>query len=167
MTTTLPTIRPGIPSDSESVATLIHRSHTISFAPFASTEWVSSRQLGDYKTKWVAVLTEESEDAITLVAVVAEAIVGTVHVSRIDSPEFDAQLNGMHVDPAQTGSGIGSLLMKKAVEFIKQRGFERVELGVIAANSGGRRFYKTHGWALLRELPDGVEGVPVAIYKLA
>ena len=112
-------------------------------------------------------LAEESEDSVTLVAVIDEAIAGTVHVSRIDSTEFDAQLNGMHVDPDQTGTGIGSLLMKKAIEFINKRGFERVELGVIASNSGARRFYETHGWALLRELPNGIEGVPIAIYKLA
>ncbi len=50
--------------------------------------------------------------------------------------------------------------MKKAIEFIKQRSFERVELGVIASNSGARRFYEAHGWELIRELPDGVEAFP-------
>ncbi len=48
--------------------------------------------MSDYKSKWETVLSEESEDAITLVAITGETIVGTVHVSRIDSTKFDAQL---------------------------------------------------------------------------
>ncbi len=161
-----PTIRPGTAYDSDSVASLVHRSHTISFAPYASPAWVGSRDLSEYRSKWELVLADDSEDAITLVAASNGSIVGTVHVSPIDSPEFDAQLNGMHVDPIQTGGGIGSLLMKGAIAFIEQRGFKRVELGVIAGNIGARRFYEKHGWELFEELPDGIEGVPIAIYSL-
>lgn len=163
---TPPTIRTGTINDADSVASLVHRSHTISFAPYASSAWVGSRNISEYRSKWKLVLTDDSEDSITLVAASSGSIVGTVHVSPIDSPEFDAQLNGMHVDPIQTGSGIGSLLMKAAITFIEQRGFKRVELGVIAGNIGARRFYEKHGWVLFEELPDGIEGVSIAIYSL-
>ena len=166
MSTNSPTTRPSTPSDFDSVATLVHRSHTISFAPYASAAWVESRNLNEYRLKWKSVLADESEDAITLVSVSDDSIVGTVHVSPLDSPEFDAQLNGMHVDPDQTGRGIGGLLMTAAIAFIIQRRFKRVELGVIAANNGARRFYEKHGWVLNEELPDGIEGVPIAIYAL-
>jgi len=53
------------------------------------------------------------------------------------------------------------------LEFISELGFERVELGVIAANSGARRFYEAYGWVLVRTFPKGIEGVPVAIYELS
>jgi L-amino acid N-acyltransferase YncA len=46
----------------------------------------------------------------------------------------------MHVDFSQTGNGIGSLLMKKAIEFIRRLNFERAEVSVIAANCGARHF---------------------------
>jgi ribosomal protein S18 acetylase RimI-like enzyme len=74
----------------------------------------------------------------------------------------------MHVEPGLTGRGIGSLLMTRAKEFIAEQRFGRVELGVIAANRRTRRFYEAppHDWFLVRELPDGVEGVPVVIYEL-
>ena len=94
------------------------------------------------------------------------AIVGSVHVSPVESPEYDAQLIGMQVEPHLTGSGIGGLLMRSALGFIREQGFERVELGVIAGNSGARRFYEAHGWVLVRTFSKGVEGVPVTVYEL-
>ena len=78
------------------------------------------------------------------------AVVDSVHVSPVESPEYDAQLIGMHVEPHLTGCGIGGLLMKSALEFIREQGFERVELGVIVGNFGARRFYEAYGWGLGR-----------------
>ncbi|MBT4341301.1 MAG: GNAT family N-acetyltransferase, partial [Chloroflexi bacterium] len=56
----------------------------------------------------------------------------------------------MHVSRIATGSGIGSLLMKQAIRFIKERKFKNVELGVITANSRARRFYEADGWELVK-----------------
>lgn len=111
-------------------------------------------------------LTGESDsDTATIIAEHPEqGIIGTVRVSTLDSPKFDAQLTGMHVDPTITGQGVGSLLMELAVDFIRKQNFRKVELGVIAANTGARRFYEKHGWTLVEELPNGIEGVPIAIY---
>ena len=100
-------------------------------------------------------------------ALLEDEIVGSVHVSPDDSPDYDAQLIGMHVEPHLTGSGIGGLLMKSALEFIREQGFERVELGVIVGNTGARRFYEAHGWVPVRTFPKGVEGVPWAVYELS
>jgi ribosomal protein S18 acetylase RimI-like enzyme len=161
-----PTIRTAKPEDYKAVAELIFRSHTISFKGSASSEWVDTRQLSEYQARWRESLAKASTDAVTIVASIDGQVVGTVSVSPLESPEFDAQLYGMHVDPAQTGRGIGGLLIQGAMKFIRERKLGRVELGVIAANSGARRFYETHGWKLVRELPDGIEGVPVVIYEL-
>jgi hypothetical protein len=60
--------------------------------------------------------------------------------------------------------------MRSALEFISEQGFERVELGAIAANSDARRFYEAYGWALVRTFPEGIEGIegmPVAVYELS
>lgn len=165
-----PTVRPANLDDSESIAGLIFRSHTISFAPYASEDWVDSRRLNEYvsRAKRQIAQAATTPDDSTFVALIDGTVVGAVRVARLELPdrEFDAQLIGMHVEPELTGRGIGSLLMKCAVAFIEERGFKHVELGVIAANSRTRRFYEAHGWVLVRELSDGIEGVPVAIYKL-
>ena len=57
--------------------------------------------------------------------------------------------------------------MLRSLDYIREQNFRRVALGVIAANADARRFYEFHGPVLVEELPDGVEGVPVAIYELA
>lgn len=169
MHTVSPVVRPAKADDYGSVAQLIYRSHTISFAQFASDDWVSSRKLDDYLGRWRATLATPSPDDMTFVAVLNGVIVGTVRTNRPTSPQFesDAQLNAMHVEPELIGRGIGTILMESALAFIKLRCYKRVELGVIASNAGARRFYESNGWILLRELSDGIEGVPVVIYDLS
>lgn len=159
-------VRTALPKDYKSVAALIFTSHTISFAPFASSNWLGSRDLNEYQSKWKELLATDSSDTRVFLAENNGEIVGIVRVSSLDSNDFDAQLNGMHVAPDTTGSGIGSLLMKQAITFIKERGLKNVELGVIAANVRARNFYEAHGWELVEELTDGIEGVPIAIYRL-
>ena len=145
-----PIIRTAGPDDFESVARLIFRSHTVSFAPFASDDWVSSRDLDKYRDRWREALAAPGADDQTFVALIDGDIVGSVRVAPADSAEFDAQLTGMHVEPDITGRGVGSLLMASALEFIREQRFGRVELGVIAGNTGARRFYEAHGWTLVR-----------------
>ena len=70
------------------------------------------------------------------------------------------------MSPDLTGHGIGTLLMQEALGFIEEREYRRVQLGVIAANTGARRFYESNGWKLAEERPTGIEGVPVAVYAL-
>lgn len=162
-----PVIRSATLEDHESIAQLLYRSHTISFAAYATDEWVNSRQIDQYRARWSDILSNSTHRDTTIVASLEGVIVGSVHVSPVESPDYDAQLIGMHVEPHLTGSGIGGLLMRSALEFIREQGFERVELGVIAGNSGARRFYEAHGWVLVRTFPKGIEGVPVAVYELS
>ncbi len=82
--------------------------HTKSFAPFASAEWVESRSLDEYHSKWHENLATGSADSTILVAVIDEAIVGTIRVSSMGAREFDAQMSGMHVEPDLPGQGIGA-----------------------------------------------------------
>jgi ribosomal protein S18 acetylase RimI-like enzyme len=164
-----PLIRPSNPEDYESVAQLIYRSHTISFKPFATEEWVTSRDIDEYRERWredLAASASASNESM-FVAVIDDAIVGTVKVGPTDSPDFDAHLVGMHVDPELRGGGIGSLLMARAKAFIKEQGFERVELAVISSNALTRNFYENHGWVEHASIPVGGEGVPLKIYRLA
>jgi ribosomal protein S18 acetylase RimI-like enzyme len=161
-----PTIRKANPDDYESVARLIFRSHTVSFARFASEEWVSSRDFDAYRSRWQETLANMGADDMTFVALIDGEIVGSVRVASESSAGIDAHLTGMHVEPDLIGGGVGSLLMTAALEFIKEQGYERVELHVITGNTGARRFYEAHGWSLLSEMPNGTEGVPLMTYEL-
>ena len=172
MTSDIPIIQRATIDDYEAVARLHYLSHTVSFAPFASEQWLHSRRLDDYLSRWQKTLGCAVDGDSTLIARIGCNAVGMVRVARSEAPGSrtdvnSAQLTGMHVAPGFTGQGIGTLLMQRSLDYIRERGFSRVVLGVIAANTGARRFYESHGWALVEELPTGVEGVPVAIYELA
>jgi len=140
-----PVIRSATLEDHESIAQLLFRSHTISFLPYATDDWVSSRRLDEYRVRWHDILSNITSRDTTIVASLDGALVGSVRVAPVESSDYDAHLIGMHVEPHLTGSGIGGLLMRSALKFISEQGFERVELGVIAANSDARRFYEAHG----------------------
>ncbi|MEO5324693.1 GNAT family N-acetyltransferase [Mesorhizobium sp. CC13] len=54
----------------------------------------------------------------------------------------DDRIEQLYLDPAFTGRGIGSRLLRHATS-----GMPRVQLHCFQANSGARRFYQRHGFA--------------------
>jgi GNAT superfamily N-acetyltransferase len=67
--------------------------------------------------------------------------VGTVTVDE----EFLRQL---YVVPAHWGSGIGSALLARGLERMRERGATRAKLWTLEGNERGRRFYERRGWKL-------------------
>lgn len=162
------TIEIAAPADAGGLAALHHLSHTKSFAAFASLEWVRSRKLEAYLSQWRDNLNKDNlsrkdQKSRTWVALVDGRIVGMVRISPM-AEEGLAQLTSMHVSPDHQGQGIGGSLMKTAEEFIREAGYRRAILGVIAANRRARALYEKSGWTMIKEHPTGVEGVPTAVY---
>lgn len=153
-------------SDAPELARLHYLSHTTSFAEFASPEWVESRRLEDYLRQWQEFLSGATRDsrARAWKAVESQVVVGMVRVGAMS--EREAQLSSMHVHPQWQRRGIGRLLMDTAVSFMRDAGFETAILGVIQANTAARTLYEHGGWQVAELRPDGIEGVPVATYRL-
>jgi GNAT superfamily N-acetyltransferase len=59
-----------------------------------------------------------------------------------------AHLSRMFVEPEHWGRGIGSLLLRRAVEEMTLRGYGRAQLFTPAANMRSRRFYAGNGWRM-------------------
>jgi GNAT superfamily N-acetyltransferase len=57
-----------------------------------------------------------------------------------------AHLAYLFVDPSHQGWGIGTRLMKRALDEARQRGHKRVTLATAVANRPARRFYERAGW---------------------
>lgn len=161
-------LRPEIaqPHDAESMAELHFLSHTVSFANFASPEWVKSRERDDYLKQWNTFLQDaQSDDRSQAWKVSANnAVVGMVKVSPVSDTE--AHLSSMHVHPDFHRQGIGSLLMNAASSFIRETGFSKATLGVIQANMAARAIYERNGWKVKELHETGTEGVPIAVYCL-
>jgi GNAT superfamily N-acetyltransferase len=75
---------------------------------------------------------------------VAESDAGAVGTVTVDT-EFLRQL---YVLPAQWGTGIGSALLERGLDRMRERGATRAKLWTLEGNERGRRFYERRGWKL-------------------
>jgi GNAT superfamily N-acetyltransferase len=57
-----------------------------------------------------------------------------------------AEIESMHVDPAERGSGIGGLLLEAAVDRAREWGAYRVQLTSNVRREDAHRFYARHGF---------------------
>ena len=96
------------------------------------------------------------------VASASEAVVGTLATSY---PEGVAWIDQLYVLPDFVGQGVGSLLLKHALESLSRP----VRLYTFQANTGASKFYERHGFRAI-EFTDGSaneERCPDVLYELA
>jgi GNAT superfamily N-acetyltransferase len=91
---------------------------------------------------WRETLADPDVDAY--VAEIDGQPVGTVTVNV----EFLRQL---YVLPAHWVSGVGTALLERALERMRERGATRAKLWTLEGNDRGRRFYERRGWTLTDE----------------
>jgi ribosomal protein S18 acetylase RimI-like enzyme len=58
------------------------------------------------------------------------------------------ELDAIHVDPRHAGAGVGSALLRAAVEHARSRSIDRLHLHVIGDNERAQAFYRRAGWEL-------------------
>jgi ribosomal protein S18 acetylase RimI-like enzyme len=68
------------------------------------------------------------------------------HPTPLPSSEHVWHVNGLAVDPAHEGRGIGQALMEALIEEARARGGLRMTLRVFAANERARRLYERLGF---------------------
>ncbi len=104
--------------------------------------------------------------AISLVALQDEQIMGFVIADRF-RPRRALRSVGkiitIDVAPGAQHSGLGTLLMSSAESELKRAGCDYVSLEVAVDNDPALKFYKKHGYAVLKVLPryylDSIDGL--------
>jgi ribosomal protein S18 acetylase RimI-like enzyme len=76
----------------------------------------------------------------------------------VPSHSHALEINGLAVDPARQGRGIGRRLVQAAQEEAQRRGARKVSLRVLSPNLSARRLYESLGFV--------VEGVLVGEFRL-
>jgi ribosomal protein S18 acetylase RimI-like enzyme len=104
--------------------------------------------------------------ALSLVGLQDDEIVGFVIADRFRPRRASRSVGKIitiDVAPQAQHSGLGTLLMSAAEAELKQAGCDYVSLEVAVDNEPALRFYKKHGYAVLKVLPryylDSIDGL--------
>lgn len=91
---------------------------------------------------------DQIEEGLVRVAELASAVVGFAVLLR---PAHGAcELDGLFVEPARTGSGVGRALIEDATRIARERGATRIE---VVANPEAVAFYRRVGFTGTAEVP--------------
>ena len=134
------TLRSAAPPDAGDVARVHVRSWQAAYRGLLPADFLAGLQ----PTDWAAGYTFDAQDPVTTVAVDSRSgIVGFATVSI--TPPL-ARLMALYVDPDLRGHGIGSQLLKQAMDSFRTAGCTVAELWVMDGNERAQHFYRSHGW---------------------
>lgn len=103
---------------------------------------------------------DESRDGFWL-ATLEDRIIGSVALDGINREGEGAHLRWFIVETEHQGRGGGKALLRKAVDFSRERAFRRMYLWTFAGLEAARHLYESHGFALCREHCDDQWGISV------
>lgn len=92
---------------------------------------------------------QSAGDSVLLVAWVGDQPAGSGQLDLRTSP---IELKNLNVRPVLRGRGIGSALLAAAESWSRERGHQRICLGVAVDNPDARRLYQRRGYAPTGEL---------------
>src|SRR4030042_125339 len=95
------------------------------------------------------------------VASVGEKIVGAIAIDGAKHNSKGAHLRWFIVAPESQGHGIGSKLLKEAIEFCRKKKFGRVYLWTFSGLDPARHLYERFGFKLCEEHEGNQWGRPV------
>lgn len=93
------------------------------------------------------------------------SIVGFVHVAPITGEDDAFDLVRIYLVPEEWGAGLGTRLLDRAEERIRERGAERLRLTVVADNDMGVGFYESRGFERIEEREDAALGGQEYVYE--
>jgi selenocysteine lyase/cysteine desulfurase/GNAT superfamily N-acetyltransferase len=92
-----------------------------------------------------------------------EAILGCIAIVGVS--EKEAQLRWYLVDPSARGLGLGTTLLREAVEFCKRSGYDTVLLWTVSALTAAARLYRSFGFEKVEQKPGRLWSVEVVEEK--
>jgi ribosomal protein S18 acetylase RimI-like enzyme len=101
-------------------------------------------------------------ESFSIVAELDGQVVGSCFVTGKardgDLADDIAELVAIYVDPPRCRQGVGTALLREALDRCERQGKSEISLWTLSGNEGAQRFYESHGFE-----PDGTEQIhPVA-----
>lgn len=92
-------------------------------------------------------------------------LAGFIEIEVLEENKF-LRLNGITIHPVFRKKGIGKQLLKKTIDFLREKKFETIFLLVKKENAIAIKLYESQGFAWVRTLPEKIDNAIVEEYKL-
>lgn len=160
------TVRPAEPGDGDVLGEIHALSWGVSHGPLCTPQ-VAAAGIEERRTKWHAVLAEGVEDTI-LLAHLDERPGALARFGASTSRPGSAEIHTFFAHPDVWGSGIAEVLLKAALECVRDAGYDDVHLWTLRDSAQARRFYAKNGFTETGRTHDHDfgDGPPLALIEL-
>ena len=110
--------------------------------------------------RWKTDLTTKPETIASWPTFVAEADENVIGFAQIDPTTTPWELNSLFVEPGRMRQGIGSGLLRSAMQVAYQSGVDELH---IDSDPNALEFYKSFGAQEISALPSPIEGQPARV----
>jgi ribosomal protein S18 acetylase RimI-like enzyme len=149
-------VREATAADKVAVAQVHVRSWQHGYRDLIAQDFLDGLRPEDMATRYAFGGTDP-RGLYTLVAIDDAAIRGHITIGRSRDEVGDGgEVWALYVDPSYWGAGVGQALLVAGCSALRQIGYEKAFLSVLATNMRARRFYERNGWTT-----DGVEQADV------
>jgi GNAT superfamily N-acetyltransferase len=158
-----PTIRPARATDVSAIREVAAAAWRAAHAPIVGPERVESVLEDWYDPEG---LCETAVGDVPLFVAEADGgIVGFAQGHRDGDDPALFHLVRIYVRPDRWSEGVGTALLERVVEAARERGADRMRLGVMAPNDRARGFYESRGFEHVDDRRDDRLGVTAAVYE--
>ena len=146
-------IRYATLNDARSISIIYQQSTQSGYQDVMAEAPIYSRLLDRLEPFWIQKLAiPPTKEQRFLVAEHEGQVLGFVEIGAATYPqevasENTSELHFLFVAPDWMGSGVGSRLLTRATELLREDGYSQVILWVFSRNLQARRFYERHGWS--------------------
>lgn len=138
-------IRPAREADVEDIRRVAEAAWHEAHAPIVGEAAVESF-LEDFSDAETFRTLLDRETALLVVAVDVDGVVGFSAAGPDEVSPSGFHLSRIYVAPDRTGEGVGQRLLTHTEQSVRERGGERLTLGVMAANDRAVEFYEAAGY---------------------
>jgi ribosomal protein S18 acetylase RimI-like enzyme len=156
------TVRNATSDDADAIGRVQVETWRTAYAGLLPQETIDAFDVGVRQEMWREGLSRTPQPgSATFVAVAAEEIVGFTTVGASYSEQGTGELYAIYVDPSSWGTGAGRALIERAEASLRESGFPKALLWVLAGNERAERFYRAAGWERDGEREDDFQGATV------
>jgi GNAT superfamily N-acetyltransferase len=149
--TRMPAIRPAQIDDAHNIARVHVDTWRTTYVGIVPDEHLASLSYERSQANWIKYLTHP-QNGTAFVAEIEGQIVGITSCGPLDEPlaDYDSELYVLYVLKSYQGMGLGKLLVKYVVDYLKSKGFHSMVIWVLKDNPACR-FYESLGGQLAAE----------------